>query len=294
MATAGPGLPPDLLAKRKRQKEASKTPPQLPHSRPQSRNSSPVSSNADDSKRRRTIGPAPPPAPISEKPSSTPPQAPPSDNSDSDSDSDFGPTLPPANGSSSPQHQSSLFTSSSTSSAPPKPQREEWMLVPPKQDDWSARVDPTKLRNRKFNAGKGAKGPPAKGGGDVSALWTETPEQKRQRLEDEMMGVKKPAQLVEGGDEDGAGGRGRGKGDERERRETERRIKEFNEKNRGASLYTEHKKTIPKEKEDDPSKRAFDKEKDMAMGQKIGHAKRKEMMNNAADFGSRFSGGKYL
>ena len=56
----------------------------------------------------------------------------------------------------------------------------------------------------------------------------------------------------------------------------------------------EHKKTTPKEKEDDPSKRAFDKEKDIGGGMKIGHAKRKELLNKAADFGSRFSGGKYL
>ncbi|KAL8963823.1 MAG: hypothetical protein Q9197_007067, partial [Variospora fuerteventurae] len=67
------------------------------------------------------------------------------------------------------------------------------------------------------------------------------------------------------------------------------------EKNRGASLYSEHKKTKPEEKEDDPSKRAFDKEKDIGGGgMKIGHAKRKEMMHKAADFGSRFAGGKYL
>lgn len=32
----------------------------------------------------------------------------------------------------------------------------------------------------------------------------------------------------------------------------------------------------------------------MSMGMKIGHAKRKAMMNKAADFGSRFAGGKYL
>ncbi|KAL8932427.1 MAG: hypothetical protein Q9211_006318 [Gyalolechia sp. 1 TL-2023] len=169
------------------------------------------------------------------------------------------------------------------------------MLIPPSQDDWSARIDPTKLRNRKFNTGKGAKAPPsskgAAGGVDTNALWTETPEQKRQRLEDEMMGVKKPAQLVDAGDE--AGRRGGGKTEE-ERRETERRIREFNEKNRSASLYEEHKKQVPKEKEDDPSKRTFDKEKDMGGGMKIGHAKRKEMMNKAADFGSRFAGGKYL
>jgi hypothetical protein len=73
-----------------------------------------------------------------------------------------------------------------------KPKREEWMLVPPKDEDWSSRVDPTKLRNRKFNTGKGAKAPAQKSGG-VSSIWTETPEEKRQRLADEVMGVRKPA-----------------------------------------------------------------------------------------------------
>lgn len=68
------------------------------------------------------------------------------------------------------------------------------MLVPPKQDDWSSRVDPTKLRNRKFNTGKGSKAPISKGDGERT-VWTETPEQKRQRLEDEVMGVRKPAAL---------------------------------------------------------------------------------------------------
>lgn len=66
------------------------------------------------------------------------------------------------------------------------------MLEPPKQDDWFSRVDPTKLRNRKFNTGMGAKAPAQKSSGS-SLLWTETPEQKRQRLADEVMGVKKPA-----------------------------------------------------------------------------------------------------
>lgn len=66
------------------------------------------------------------------------------------------------------------------------------MLVPPKEVDWTSRVDPTKLRNRKFNTGMGAKAPAAKSSGDHT-LWTETPEQKRQRLADELMGVRKPA-----------------------------------------------------------------------------------------------------
>lgn len=64
------------------------------------------------------------------------------------------------------------------------------MMVPPKQDDLAARLDPTKQRARKFNTGKGAKGPSAAGGDND--LWSETPEQKRKRLEDEMMGVSKP------------------------------------------------------------------------------------------------------
>lgn len=51
---------------------------------------------------------------------------------------------------------------------------------------------------------------------------------------------------------------------------------------------------MPKEKEDDPSKRAFDKEKDIGGGMKIGHAQKKEMLTRAADFGSRFAGGNYL
>ncbi len=60
------------------------------------------------------------------------------------------------------------------------------------------------------------------------------------------------------------------------------------------SEFEEHKKAGTREKEDDASKRAFDREKDMGGGMKIGHAKRKEMVGKAADFGSRFSGGKYL
>jgi len=50
-----------------------------------------------------------------------------------------------------------------------KPQREEWMLLPPTNDDWSSRVDPTKLKARKFQSGKGSKAPIDKSGG-ISAI----------------------------------------------------------------------------------------------------------------------------
>jgi len=71
-----------------------------------------------------------------------------------------------------------------------KTTRDEWMMIPPKQDDLAARMDPTKQRARKFNTGKGAKGPAGPGGMDSS--WTETPDQKRKRLADEVMGVAAP------------------------------------------------------------------------------------------------------
>ncbi|KAF6229901.1 hypothetical protein HO133_004238 [Letharia lupina] len=275
MASVGPELPPHL-AKRKRSEEAYDT-VDVPHKR--QRSSSP------HTKTRRVVGPAAPPAPLSERP--TTPQG--SDADSSDSDDDFGPSLPPPPGSirqeTERKRQEALAEDEAAREASKRPQREEWMLLPPKQDDWSARADPTKLKNRKFNTGKGSKAPAQKGGSE-NTLWTETPEQKRQRLEDEVMGVKKPAQL---GPEDKTD-----KWREEEARETERRIREYNEKNRNTSLYNEHKKVTPKEKEDDPSARAFDKEKDMGMGMKIGHAQKRELLNKAKDFGSRFEKANYL
>ena len=282
MSIIGPELPPHLQTKRKRNEEDDKTEDisQTPPKRARS------SSRGSEAKSRRVIGPAVPPAPLSERPTTSP--KPDADSSSSDDD-DFGPSLPPAPGSTKhqaeAQRQQDLEDDLAVREATKKPQREEWMLVPPKQDDWSARVDPTKLRNRKFNTGKGAKAPAQKGGDD-NALWTETPEQKRQRLEDEVMGIKKPAQL---GPEDKRDAR-----KEQEAKETAKRIQEYNERNRNSSLYTEHKKSTPKEKEDDPSARAFDKEKDIGLGVKIGHAQKREMMNKAKDFGSRFAGGNYL
>ena len=71
-----------------------------------------------------------------------------------------------------------------------KLQRDEWMTMPPKQDNLAARMDPTKIRARGFNLGKGAKGPGAHE--SDNSTWNETPEQKQKRLADEMMGVSKP------------------------------------------------------------------------------------------------------
>lgn len=237
---------------------------------------------------RRVLGPAPPPASLSERP----PQDPDSDSSDDD----YGPSLPPAPGSAAAAAQTSALraretarataTAAESSSAP---KRADWMLVPPTSDDWTSRVDPTKLKTRKFASGKGAKAPGEKSG--ISAIWTETPEEKRQRLEDEVLGRKEVAtNSGKGRQEERATG-----GDEEEQRAIAKRIREYNEKNRGKSLVEQHTgRGAGKEEEDDPSQRGFDKEKDMGLGGRIGHVQKQDMLRRAGDFGSRFERGKFL
>jgi hypothetical protein len=240
------------------------------------------------------LGPAPPPANLSERPSY------PANDSDSSSDDDYGPSLPPAPGSAAAgllerraQQDRDRLSADAKAAESAKPQRAEWMLAPPSDSDWTSRVDPTKLKNRKFASGKGAKAPAEKSG--VSAIWTETPEEKRKRLEDQVLGrVDKDASASST-----SRGKGSGKADTREEREAEetaRRIREYNERNRNKSLMDEiqgGEKGV-KEKEDDPSKRGFDREKDMALGGRLGHVEKREMLAKAKDFGSRFQKGRYL
>ncbi|PMD61519.1 uncharacterized protein K444DRAFT_628545 [Hyaloscypha bicolor E] len=239
---------------------------------------------------KRILGPAPPPAPLTERPPNPPDS---NSNSDSDSDDDYGPSLPPPAGSAAEaslfatQQQERLEAAATTASA--KPQRAEWMLVPPTDSDWTSRVDPTKLKNRKFQSGKGAKAPTEKSG--ISAIWTETPEQKRQRLADEVLGRAEVATSSRTKKE-------RPEGESREDEATSRRIREYNEKMRGKSLYEERRERKEndgtKEEEDDPSKRGFDREKDMALGGRMGHGEKREMLAKAKDFGSRFQKGSFL
>ncbi|KLU81291.1 hypothetical protein MAPG_00382 [Magnaporthiopsis poae ATCC 64411] len=90
-------------------------------------------------------------------------------------------------------------------------------------------------------------------------------------------------------------------GEDEEARETAIRL--YTEQTRGKSMYEEHQAALregkkpagaKKEEEDDPSKRAFDREKDMAVGGRITHAQRRDLMKQAVDFGGRFQKGKYL
>jgi hypothetical protein len=268
MPSVGPSLPPELAEKRKRDE-----------SEDSDASATRADSSASTNKKQRVIGPSMPPAPLDERPAHSPSEG--DDNADSasdDSDDDFGPALPTA----------ADFGKQKAAQPAPKAaasvalQRDEWMTMAPTNGDWSSRVDPTQLKARKFNSGKGAKLPAdSAGSGDA---WHETPEQKQARLQRELMGVKdksssdaassKPAT----GETDAA---------------TAQRLKNYNAV-RGPSLFDAHQKKQGREEDDDPSKRAFDREKDVGGGLQLNSTQRRDMMKKASDFGSRFSSSKYL
>ncbi|WPH02377.1 Hypothetical protein R9X50_00524000 [Acrodontium crateriforme] len=278
MSGIGPALPPHLLAKRKRKEEDES--PDAP-ARASGAKRSPSPNEAE--KRRKVMGPSMPPAPLDKRPSEP---ANPVESESSDDDDDFGPSLPPSNGDEATNYNDDdqeLDDQSAQQKLAARPQRDEWMTMAPKQDDLAARMDPTKIRARGFNTGKGAKGPNAIG--DDGSSWNETPEQKMKRLQDEMMGITRPSASKPGSDLNVA----KATRDEA----AAARIQELT-KTRGPTLMEKHAGTKAAEQEDDPSKRAFDREKDMGSGQRIGHAQRKQMLNKAADFSTKFSGGSYL
>jgi hypothetical protein len=62
--------------------------------------------------------------------------------------------------------------------------RDDWMMVPPSADGLAKNMDPSKLRPGKFRSGKAVPS-----GGEMGSTWTETPEEKRKRLANQVLGV---------------------------------------------------------------------------------------------------------
>lgn len=257
---------------------------------------------------RRVMGPAPPPADLASRPTTAP-----DSDSESDSDDDYGPALPgaaPASHSNTTGAEPSLPR---PAAAPEKPARDDWMLAPPEPTGYQER-DPTKIKARKFASGAGATSRPAGGGGGISKIWTETPEEKAKRLADAVLGRggaenEQNTAASKGSSRSGGGGSSQSGAKDGQ----QDKIRAFTEQTRGKSLYEQHqtakkagagggsgtgKKAGPgggdEEEDDDPSKRAFDREKDMGLGMKITASQRKELLNRASDFGGRFSKGNYL
>ncbi|KAF1932406.1 uncharacterized protein M421DRAFT_37487, partial [Didymella exigua CBS 183.55] len=231
----------------------------------------------------RVMGPAAPPAPLDQLPHD-------SDSSDDDSDSsdDFGPAPPPAGATcNASAHQddkpakSAFDTDPHFAEAPKKAQRDDWMTMPPTQDDLAARLDPTKQRARKFNSGKSAAG-----GGGMSSAWTETPEQKLKRLQDEAMGITTASASSNAGP---SSGHAKSRDDERRARKMREKI----DAARGKSLVEQHQSKA-KIEEDDPSKRVFDYEKDMAVQGNLNHKQKRDVLSKSKGFGDRFSSGSFL
>ncbi|CAG7930592.1 unnamed protein product [Penicillium olsonii] len=143
-------------------------------------------------KQRKVIGPSLPPGPtppdteITGVP--TPPDADAHGDTSSNSDDDFGPSLPPSNllaGSTQcAPGVSSAMKAPEVTEKEPENQRDQWMLQPPSQSDWASKIDPTQLRNRKFNTGKSAHAPKK-----MDSSWVEAPEERMKRLQDAVMGV---------------------------------------------------------------------------------------------------------
>jgi hypothetical protein len=167
------------------------------------------------------------------------------------------------------------------SSSEPKLQRDSWMLAPPTRADWlNSGLDASKLKPRTFNQSKSGTNLQSKPVDHT--IWTESPLERAQRLEDEALG-KRPAKTATV--EEVA----RTEEDE----ERDRRIKEFNTKTRGPSLMEKYS-GVKKIEDDDPSRRPFDYQKDIAGGRTLGFKERSTMINKAKDLDSKYSGGSYL
>ncbi|GAA6038421.1 hypothetical protein JCM8097_007640 [Rhodosporidiobolus ruineniae] len=172
-----------------------------------------------------------------------------------------------------------------------KPKREEWMLVPPKEMDLLSSMDTTKLKSRGFATGKAAASAGKKEG--PSTLWTETPAERQQRLQDEMLGKKRKAENAPKEEESDEARRKR-KRDQQLKDEVER----HNRANRHESLVDSHTKSTSKAKKEDDDRAPtaiWDRDRDLGHGGRVmDDGKRASIIKNAKGLGGRFSGGGYM
>ena len=221
------------------------------------------------------------------------PQSPPPVNHpDSESDDEVGPSvavmMTPAESAEYTRKQAIERLSRTSpdpntkSTSEPKLQRDSWMLAPPTRADWLGTLDASKLKSRTFNQSKSGTNLQSK---PVDhSIWTESPLERAQRLEDEALG-KRPAKTASVEEVTRTAKR---------MTKRDRRIKEFNKQTRGPSLMEKYS-GMKKIEDDDPSKRPFDYQKDIAGGRTLGLKERNTMINKAKDFWmSKYSGGSYL
>ncbi|KAK9469646.1 hypothetical protein V1512DRAFT_288819 [Lipomyces arxii] len=171
--------------------------------------------------------------------------------------------------------------------------RDEWMTLPPSRGDWAAKqADPLSLRNRKFMIGSSA----SLAGRDADSSWNETDAERKKRIAEEMMGLRKRNEPGPAVRTDEPSGRDQ---------ELARQVEEYNSQVRNKSLMEEFREQSSNQSgknehakvkgPDDPSKRGFDYEKDVASaGQTIGGTQINEFVKRASEMDSKFSKGRYL
>ncbi|CEQ42803.1 SPOSA6832_04658 [Sporobolomyces salmonicolor] len=181
-----------------------------------------------------------------------------------------------------------------------KPQRDEWMLVPPQEMDLLSSMDPTKLKSRTFQTNPKAAAASSKSAKSSGPnLWTETPAERQQRLEDEALGRKRKA-------EEGLGGAAEEDDESDEVRRKRRRdaqlqaeVERHNKSTRSESLLDQHAKSSKSQKADDDDGKGppgvWDRDRDMSLGGRLmDDGKRRDIIRNAKGLGGRFGGGGYL
>ncbi|KAG8745450.1 hypothetical protein FRC10_007993 [Ceratobasidium sp. 414] len=214
---------------------------------------------------------------------------------DSDSDDDYGPMpLPDGAGSSHDENdgvrefierEKRREQQIEATKQPKALKRDDWMLAPPTSSDLFSSLDPTKLKNRQFSRSTTDKKSAA------SNLWTETPQERQQRLVDEVSGKRKRAE------EAAAQGVSATADDEDiiKRRKRDKELKEqveaHNQQTRAQPLVAMHAPAAPNPDEAPPG--IWDHSRDMALsGRLMDEKSRQRMLKDAKGLGDRFGHGR--
>nr|CAG8435401.1 12549_t:CDS:2 [Entrophospora candida] len=152
-------------------------------------------------------------------------------------------------------------------------ERGEWMLVPPSSNFLGGST--TSMKSRKF---KQKTTDPSSAD---NSLWTETPAERRERLQKEVITGQKRKRASD-------------KDEDEEMKYTEidlkraELVKEYNEHHRPKSLLEQHQENYKKSKKwekDDVSRRPFDREKDLMSRRPMDSRKRNELLGSATNLG---------
>ncbi|WAQ90975.1 hypothetical protein PtA15_13A375 [Puccinia triticina] len=178
--------------------------------------------------------------------------------------------------------------------------REEWMLLPPKELDLQATIDPTKIKARGFKQTTKPHSSSTDRQTSAGSLWTETPAERSQRLADEAIGKRRRAEENVHDEGDDLEASKRKKRDKLMRQQVE----EHNKSARNASLLDLHKtasvnvsnsKTKTEKESERKQAAVWDHDAMMGVNSKLLSATQKaDLIKDAKGLGGRFGGGSFL